>query len=583
MASHDSRFMEENECTKTPLNDNALYMLEQAKYKAELDGFTWSRDDESFGKVLVVEEGSHEVNGVEVDEAEEVAEEDGEVDMPSTHIEVERPTPELVEDELPDTEDKARSVYEDVEEVEVVSPELPSVPTMPIETVLDEKRASAHSPGALDLENTEDATTIETMPSPEDSKSTTPLPRAPEMVERDHGLPAMPSQRVEAAHVASSPRPIPSTNGNAQRQSTRDRPELALPNTLPAGGLSVSDMVSIPSPGLGSPSRIIRRHRPLPSVDTLPISRLSVELHGTITHLGDEDWEQLDPAEGTQLIPTAPNGVPVGPGAFFNRVLRRRPSTLYTSGLRRQAKTSDSSSKESSPTKIRPPPNMTLPSPGSGLFGSKSKGSTKKAFEKIKAFPKLRKSSTTMDRPPAEKSSRTRSTSSSINGKLPKLDLTQPPVIAMPAGLISLSTSSVNEVSSANETNAVSYSSKVGDEDILNRESRRPNTVRRHTESGWFDKKPKLRKRASASAAPGGGGGGSTGGLSAAFLSQLSRSGSRSASMKGKMSRSVTETFARGKNTSSEEEEEKREGRRVGAPRVELRKTPPILWELERA
>lgn len=174
---------------------------------------------------------------------------------------------------------------------------------------------------------------------------------------------------VAAPPISTTGKPIP-----IPTLPSRPKPDFhltRLPSGLPASGLSVSDVVSIPSPGLDGP-RLIRRHPGIPSVESVPMARLSIDLHGTITQLGEDDWEAL---EAEKDLPSAPNGYGPGvpPSSFFNR-LRRRPSTIITSGLRRQtqARSSSSSSRDSSPTK------------------SVVRATTRKALGKLKAFPNLR-------------------------------------------------------------------------------------------------------------------------------------------------------------------------------------------------
>lgn len=192
------------------------------------------------------------------------------------------------------------------------------------------------------------------------------------------GLLSPPASR----QTAPAGRPIPANLQTLQRPETQPR----LPSGLPGSGLSVSDIVSIPSPGVDVP-RLIRRHAPMPSIESIPVPRLSIDVHGTITQLGEDDWEAVD-IDGD--IPSMPNGYAAGlaPSSFFTR-LRRRPSTIVASGLRRQtaARGSDSS-RDSSPTKG---PTLSRP-----IFST-----PKKALEKLIALPKIR------SRHPSEESSST--------------------------------------------------------------------------------------------------------------------------------------------------------------------------------
>lgn len=183
-----------------------------------------------------------------------------------------------------------------------------------------------------------------------------------------------------------------------------------LPVGLPSGGLSVSDIVSVPSPGMGigSPNLLVRRHLPRASIDaesaSIDVGRLSVELpSGRISDLGDEDWEELD----TDWVPTIPSlsNAPSSLALFRNRglgmgmgsVLKRRPSNfiLATSGLRRPAKASMSNTSDDIPSSQPPTPvqssRESSPTKGQGrqLFSVSVQG-TKRVLGKFAAFPKHR-------------------------------------------------------------------------------------------------------------------------------------------------------------------------------------------------
>lgn len=306
MRYHDVAYCEGQYEQRTPLNDDGLFLLEQAKFRSELESFAWSRE-------LELNDSTDEPGEVAV-----IAE-----------------TPLTIETE--------ESVGTTMEEPIAQAPGSPATYEIACQVPL---------PSPLSL--------IESLPP-------TP-PVKPKAIPHVHPGPIA---------KGSTPRPIPSLLKPTPLKPQRC--DLALPTGLPSSGLSVSDVMAIPSPDMDSPGRIIRRHRALPSIDTTPMSRLSIDLHGTITNLGDDDWEQLD-AEGIESMPNGQPGT-----SFLNRVLRRRPSTLYASGLRRQAKTSDTSSRSSASKNASPTKKS------STLFG---KSASTKALDKIHgAFPKLRKPS----------------------------------------------------------------------------------------------------------------------------------------------------------------------------------------------
>ena len=352
---------------RTPLNDNQLYALEQARWRAELEQFTWSREtDLRYSEPSFVEES----DALEVDS-------DG---LPNGHhgtgegelgrsgsrstssVSASAPPRSIFERDI------SESAADGVEEVqhggEVSAPMVPKSISDAHVTQDGVLPTSALAACAPDISAAEPPDRLLESVTGHTASLTTLSPRA-------ESLPAI----VEAGHHGAS-HPVPISH------IKHDLPQhLDLPTGLPGSGLSVSDIISIPSPDSGSANVVFRRHPHIPDVDAIGIARLSIEVHGTITSLDDEEWEELN-AEG---IGTAHNGPSTGlvPLTFFTRglggILKRRPSTLVMSSLRRQAGRSNSSL-DSSPTKPTP-----------GLFAAKSMQNTKRAFEKFKVFPKRQK------------------------------------------------------------------------------------------------------------------------------------------------------------------------------------------------
>lgn len=427
MSNHDEEYGKGDRGGKTPLTDNVTYMLEQAKYKKELDSFAWSRD--------------------EWPDYQEQLEREAVIDSARTSVETDR------QESVDPKSDKASEETRGVPDIP-----LPPLPETPLASPIVAALVPLPSPCSFD-----------DPPSPPVGS----IPLRPHLL---NGL--------GKAGASSSPRPIPLSPSKSNIKNDKPR-DMTLPTGLPASGLSVSDIMSIPSPGLNSPGRLVRRHKALPSIDTIPASRLSVDLGGTITHL-DDDWEQID-SEG---IESTPNGY-VG-GSFLNRVLKRRPSTLHSSGLRRQAKHSDVS--DSSPTKFSPTKKNANP-----IWG----GTTKKALEKIKAFPSLRKPSN----PPS------------------------------------------------------AYRSDLPDP---------PGTERTHTESGWFDKRPRLKKSVTES---------KLGSRSVSAKSMSEKSTERDKGVMT-MSRSVSGITRDGRIQRLEMDKSSSSVMEFDPPRLELKETGPIEWDL---
>ncbi|ORY34907.1 kinase-like domain-containing protein [Naematelia encephala] len=452
MSKHDEQDEHDHNAVPSPLNDNALYALAQARYRTELENFTWSWQDvgrdrnnsppssadiEGFAVDMFEEEGTAtEATSIQgtIDEEDETSAEEETVESPKL-IETSNETAEVA--------DEPTFTPVDQSVMDLKSLDINSAPSSPVPSVK----------------------TLPAISSPQTTTSRVSLdpPVSPPL--SDTAVPATAPVPIDKPFTASP-----------------QRLALNLPTGLPSSGLSVSDVVSVPSPGFGSSTRFFRRHPRLPSVETVPIARLSVELNGTITRLEDEEWEELD-LEGVESVPNGHNAAAPLNGFFargFGQVLRRRPSTLGSSGLRRTVKTSDSS-RDSSPTKLRPNPN---------LFGG---GKTKKAIDKIKAFPKLRKLSE----------------SKAIHAQTAPISPPSPS---------------------------------------------RPEAARRHTESGWFERRSRLRKKTS-------------------VADSLKIVKSVSMSLKGEK-RSERQETTGGLISSASLEAKK-------APKVELTKTPPVDWALD--
>ncbi|OCF46086.1 AGC protein kinase [Kwoniella heveanensis CBS 569] len=550
MSTHDMR--ENDGFARTPLNDNQLYALEQAKYRPELESFTWSRDQDWYetyteseveveSNIDVAESEQEEQEGViSIQEGLESVEEspvvhkvplhDQSVDIIDEAAEVEVEVEgealrqeEDVEGRYRDEEDASLEFAADSTAEDAMTPESaaakPSTDDAagPASLVTHESSANAGRPitlpdssacgaGDNDLPVESTPTSVDA-PSPKGAvDGTVPHDSLSPIPNTVHSPPSMHSTETlikPASSPADSPTPQVKTPPLALPPHLRDivspslsshpasagpvpiplRPkpvrqlshELDLPAGPPSSGLSVSEVISVRSQHPGSPTRIVRRHRQLPSVDTIPIARLSVELHGTITHIDDEEWEELIP-QGPDA--SAPNGVGTGQHSFFGRgglggVLRRRPSTLVGSGLRRQARTSDTSSKGSmSPTKPRPT-----------LFTAKSIENTKKAFDKLKTFPKLKGLAPEWKGP---------NLSLSANSTISPL--TSPPM---------------SGAGSASDPNVAATGDRIGNNNsssssLSNDDRDRPSLGgRRHTESRWFEKRRKAKASISVSGSAG--------------------------------------------------------------------------------
>ncbi|ODO06945.1 hypothetical protein I350_04306 [Cryptococcus amylolentus CBS 6273] len=466
MSTHDLRDYEAGGGKKTPMNDEVLFKLEQAKYRKELEGFTWSREwewdgvesevtgyeDDSILERTSAGEGSSVAYGDEGSVQEEVPDALPEtLPVPATISPDTTPLPPALP--LPQTPEAPLELKEDPAQGEVlplptpvaeVSINIPPPPDVSDEEVLD--RVVPGPPDAVEEEIPEhpiqnaapdkDVVAEDTLETPP-SETTTPDMPTPDAQPADESSAAAtiletpsspavplsttppPLQEVEE-HIPPIPAPIPKkapssillpqspqskavripSPASVQLPSPTCERILNLPTDLPYSGLSTSDVISVHSHTRGggqhASPRLLRRHLRQDSEETIPLARLSVELHGTVTQLEEEEWEELGmdvDREGMMMIPTAPNGAGATgggpPSSFFKTIrasaLRRKPS-LVSSSLKRQygRGESDVSSRGSSasPTK----------SDGSrGLFSGKSgMESTKRAFKGSKIFPRLK-------------------------------------------------------------------------------------------------------------------------------------------------------------------------------------------------
>ena len=635
MRTHDARYVEDTK-NQTPLNDNDLYALECARFWKELASFTWSRgdvpDQEEDGTDIAEEFGSE--NGAEEEETgaedAEVSEEEDEEQDEAKVDEVDLPIPTIAEteEEVNQTpraeleENTAHPAAMETDDVEgMLEEESPAVVSEEADDAAPSAPPDATQPSQLatfrDLPGPDTVTprqspgTTPTAASPLSHHSATPHRESP----KQQPIPIRPVKNqlrlglVTGRHSATtilSRRFSQDASPGLSTDGSRLSHELRLPSGAPQSGLSVSDIVSIPSPGLGSPKQIIRRHPQIESVDNVPIARLSVEMHGAIAQLGEEDWEELDVDTGIQSASNVP------PSSFFSRVLKRRPSTLQSSSLARQVKSSSSSS-SSSPTKLRGPSAARGPSATErdNNFGSKGFGSTKKALEKIKAFPKFRKASgmssgetsavqspskSDYDRTPTKRDKDIRHNGSPVpKVRSPAVEVygtartaSGVPLLALPPQISPLSESfSINlprplkphpstsslKVDSGSYAELMSPVGSTSSEEPHEPKPTRPTGSRRHTESGtrWFDKKPRLRNPSS------------TWGKMSASMSLSTTSGSTTPrSKRSGLFRSASKSKASAKSMvpdGSRSETALSQGGEV--PKLELKQTPPldIAWK----
>ncbi|WVQ79370.1 hypothetical protein IAT38_001467 [Cryptococcus sp. DSM 104549] len=401
------------------------------------------------------------------------------------------------------------------------------------------------------------------LPTPPTPKSLPAAPPSPPLPP----LPASPEPCTDPAADASQEDVARSARGSAL---------VRVPNTL-------ADTPA-PSQRFG----VIRRHHRLPSDETssLPIARLSVELHGTITQLSDE-WEELEAGVGVPSAVNGPNGHGPGAGAGFFKglsALRRKPSTLVGSSLRRQAQQTagresdgDSSRGSASPTKSSRSGERRLFDGVSGV-GGKSMESTKKALGKLKAFPRL--TGLAPERGGREKGSEARQGTGLVVGggfTLPNPGVARFTPNSSPPPPTPLHPSDQPSTSGSATPHAARPHPQPGGPAPpvphfpANQLAARPAAGRRHTESGWFERHRKKNKSASGSAFA------SAAGTSAGVGAgeSMSTRASVAASVHGSAgSRAGSESegaHAHGGGVSVVEGER-------GVPRLELRESGPLVW-----
>jgi hypothetical protein len=272
-----------------------------------------------------------------------------------------------------------------------------------------------------------------TLPPDSLPESPTPLRRPP------HHAPSSP--------VAISPKVkvLVHDDDALARPSISPRLGVRLPSGLPSSGLSTSDVVSVPSHDR-VPNLIVRRNPHL-AVSDHPPARLSVELHGTVTQLEEDEWEAV---EIHNDIPSLPNGSTASPGSFLSR-LRRKPSVILTSNLRRGQRSISTGQKanrssDSGSSRV-PSPTKGLVTPVRQLFGKRNL-----TLGKFRAFP-------------GSKHKGSAASETSVQESTSMLNLVSPSLPASP-------------------TKAKGDMEMLG----LGKLPERPPVGRRHTESGWFDK-----------------------------------------------------------------------------------------------
>ncbi|KAK4685391.1 hypothetical protein P7C73_g4760, partial [Tremellales sp. Uapishka_1] len=438
---------------RTPMNDELLYVMSQSVHQDALEAYSWSREmnhvdrdanRDSYQEAWMTE--STVSSDFDPQEDQHMGEDDSPIDNDGKAVEVAVNSPETAQGVV------HSPIEDDNEAVEVAvnSPEAAQgVIHSPIEDDSEAVEVAVNSPetahGAIqdsqtdflddnDLGTPSSPPTAEADAFPTEAKVKEEIVPPIEIVSKTapaYPLPApilipspmQPPSQVSLPSASSGPEPqwpteavawmmnqgppspvppgaiwVPVVAEERPNPATarpisavRTSPDVRLPSGLPAGGLSVSDLVSLPSTGSPKSSRIIARRNRLNSTDSLPLTRLSVEMHGRITNIDEEGWEAVD---FNEIVGESPNGILNSPSAStstrlfprgLGQMIRRKPSTmLKTSGLRRQIRSSSSNSNtastaSTSPIKQGQPPNNRPP-----LFSAKSFEATKKAFGKFR-------------------------------------------------------------------------------------------------------------------------------------------------------------------------------------------------------
>ena len=405
MTGHD--YGRDSDREQSPLNSDEVYARVQAEFAKELESFDWTcQDYELEDDVSDIAEDSEFALSEDESEDEPVDVEE-QVAVPRSHSATDsepqpvsnatasiRDSPEPVPIEEPvsaEIETTPQPPQQPlVQQVDIPVESSPSAPVIPEEPA----QPMVESPvTAMETVHEDAPLSVTTVTTPPPAPAP-PVARVASTSSKDASpdAPSIKLPPIDALGIRTTPAPEQSTVQPGDITISQDQYlNVRLPSGPPSSGLSVSDVISVPSPHQGSPNLLIRRHRHLPSIDRVN-QRLSVDLGGTFAQLGDEDWEQLD----SRKIPEAVNGANAA-GQTYSRfarglgsVLGRRPSSrtggLRTpsmsvrSGLRKSVTTSES---ETDQDLERSPGGKTR----SPLFAARGVENTKRVFGRIKAFP----------------------------------------------------------------------------------------------------------------------------------------------------------------------------------------------------